>query len=344
MRAFEKVRHGAPFDPVDGCRARYKTIRRGIDPRRSASSTTNRLLGQPLPQLANSIHVPLVARIPGLVVKRHIVQLRRQRAAQRIVVITNHDRRLLAARATVVSASARIARPAAAYPLSRMDDSPSAIVFDLDGVLIDSRVPISESISYALKTHGLPGPKLDQLERFIGPPLTVAFAELVGESPDSPLVLECLASYRDRYREVSLRETTVFPGIPDALAILERSHRLAVATSKPLAFAEPLLVAFDLRASFEYVAGPDLDAHREDKQATIGRALAALDTTRAVMIGDRSFDIVGAHACGIPAIGVSWGIGDTHELIAAGAETVVYEPLELGQAVRDLLRQAPWTV
>jgi phosphoglycolate phosphatase len=218
-----------------------------------------------------------------------------------------------------------------------MEDSPTAIVFDLDGVLVDSRVPISKSIDYALRVHGLPRPKLDHLERFIGPPLTIAFAELVGQPPDSPLVLACLASYRARYRDASLHETTVFPGIPEALVTLARSHRLAVATSKPLAFADPLLAALGLRATFEHVAGPDLDVNREDKQTTIGRVLSALDTKRAVMVGDRSFDIVGAHACGIPAIGVSWGIGDTDELAAAGAETIVNHPLDLYRAVGELL-------
>ena len=176
----------------------------------------------------------------------------------------------------------------ATYALSGMEDVLRAIVFDLDGVLVDSRIPISKSIGYALEAQGLPQPKLDHLERFIGPPLTAAFAELVGCPPDSPLVLACLASYRDRYREASLRETTVFPGISEALTVLASSHRLAVATSKPLAFAEPLLSALDLRASFEHVAGPDLDVHREDKETTIRRVLSALGTTRAVMVGDRS--------------------------------------------------------
>jgi phosphoglycolate phosphatase len=54
------------------------------------------------------------------------------------------------------------------------------------------------------------------------------------------------------------------------------------------------------------------------------------------MVGDRSFDIAGAHACGIPAIGVSWGIGSTRELSAAGAEVIVDDPHELPGAIREL--------
>jgi phosphoglycolate phosphatase len=175
----------------------------------------------------------------------------------------------------------------------------TAILFDLDGVLIDSRVAITSCIGYALDAQGLSRPNIDSLEQFIGPPLTRAFAELTGHAEDSKLVLACLASYRARYRDASLRETTVVTGVPAALAALSARYRLAVATSKPLAFAEPLLTALDLRSSFDHIAAPDLDAHQEDKATTIRSALSSLGAASAVMIGDRSFDIIGAHACGI---------------------------------------------
>lgn len=214
--------------------------------------------------------------------------------------------------------------------------SSAAILFDLDGVLVDSRAAISGCISHALTEQGLPDQQFELLERFIGPPLTLAFAELTGHPQDSELVLACLASYRDRYRDISLRETTVFPGIPETLARLSAHHRLAIATSKPFAFAEPLLTTLDLRSRFEHLAAPDLDAHREDKQATIRSALSVLETTCAVMVGDRSFDILGAHACGIPAVGVSWGVGSTQELTGAGADIIVDAPHELPGAITEL--------
>jgi phosphoglycolate phosphatase len=215
--------------------------------------------------------------------------------------------------------------------------STTTILFDLDGVLVDSRAVISACIGHALAAQGLKRPSDKSLERFIGPPLTRAFAELTENSESSELVLACLASYRARYRDASLRETTVFPGIPATLATLSVRYRLAVATSKPRAFAEPLLAALGLRASFHCVAAPDLNAHQEDKAATIRSALSTLDTSSAVMIGDRSFDITGAHACEIPAIGVSWGIGTTDELTKAGADAIVDEPHELPEAIGDLL-------
>jgi phosphoglycolate phosphatase len=215
----------------------------------------------------------------------------------------------------------------------RIDDATTAVLFDLDGVLVDSRAAISGSINHALHAQGLPERTLAALERFIGPPLTLAFAELTGQQQDSQLVLACLASYRARYREASLHETTVIPGIPGALASLSEDRRLAVATSKPLAFAEPLLTSLGLRHRFELIAAPNLDAHLEDKTATIRAALSTLRTAAAVMVGDRSFDIIGAHACAIPAIGVTWGIGSRQELATAGADIIIDSPGELTHAV-----------
>jgi phosphoglycolate phosphatase len=215
--------------------------------------------------------------------------------------------------------------------------SGTAVLFDLDGVLLDSRLAIGNCLSHALEAQGLPAQSVASLERFIGPPLTLAFAELTGHPEHSEIVLACLASYRTRYREASLIETTVFPGIPEALGVLVDRHRLAVATSKPTAFAEPLLSALDLRDNFEHVAGPELDAHREDKATTIKAGLAKLGASKAVMVGDRLFDVIGAHACGLPAIGVSWGIGSVQELAEAGADLIVDDPQDLPEAISDLI-------
>jgi phosphoglycolate phosphatase len=217
-------------------------------------------------------------------------------------------------------------------------DNNDAVIFDLDGVLVDSRAAISSCINHALDAHGLAEHSPASLHRFIGPPLTAAFAELTGQPTDSALVLSCLESYRVRYAIASLRDTTIVPGIPDNLVKLASSARLALATSKPLAFAEPLLTALCLRDFFEVIGAPDLNAHSEDKTATIRGALSTLNADRAVMVGDRSFDIIGAHACCIPAIGVSWGIGSAEELASSGADAVIDAPSRLPSAISDLLR------
>lgn len=212
------------------------------------------------------------------------------------------------------------------------------VLFDLDGVLVDSRGAISGCINHALKVQGLEERPRESLLRFIGPPLALAFAQLVGEPRDSELVQGCVASYRARYEQVSIDQTVVIAEIPEILAALSKKHRLAIATSKPWAFAEPILAHTGLRPNFELIAAPDLNAHMEDKTTTIRRALATLQAARAVMVGDRSFDVVAAHACTIPAIGVLWGIGSRKELTDAGADEIIDTPSGLFQAIDRLLQ------
>lgn len=214
-----------------------------------------------------------------------------------------------------------------------------ALLFDLDGVLIDSLVPITGCINHALAEHGLPARSPESLRKYIGPPLAAAFAEVIGEPADSPLVTSCLTAYRRVYATASLRDTTVVPGVAEVVASLSRHLRLAVATSKPLASAEPLLEALRLRSFFTTVAGPGPMVEGEEKARTIATALAALGAPeRAVMVGDRFHDIVGAHAHALPAIGVTWGIGDRAELEAAGADVIIDEPSDLPEAATSLLR------
>lgn len=220
----------------------------------------------------------------------------------------------------------------------------AALLFDLDGVLVDSRVAITDCINHALAEHGLPGRSPESLRRYIGPPLAAAFVEMTGEAPDSALVASCVAAYRSRYATASLRDTTVIPGIAETVASLARHVRLAVATSKPVAFAEPLLQQLGLRRFFTAVAGPDATVQGEDKAQTIAKALAALGhPERAVMVGDRSFDILGARARAIRSIGVTWGIGGREELEAAGADTVINTPAQLPGAATRLLNGASGT-
>src|SRR5262249_51798448 len=94
-----------------------------------------------------------------------------------------------------------------------------AVLFDLDGVIVDSRTAVTRSINHALTSHGLPEQAPDTLYRFIGPPLESAFETLLGElDGDSPArAPKLVETYRERYREMSATETLVYAGIAELL-------------------------------------------------------------------------------------------------------------------------------
>ena len=221
---------------------------------------------------------------------------------------------------------------------------------DLDGVLADSRVAITSCMNHALAAAGREPVPPAELYPLIGPSLSFGFSSLLGVDPDDPLVASCIASYRSVYGEVSLRDTPTYPGVPEAVAAIaagdggrgdgrgdggapSKRRRLAVATSKPRAFAEPLIAALGLRDHFEAVFAPEMDLHVESKTTTVGRALEALGATTGTMIGDRHVDMEAARAHGLRAVGVNWGFGTPEELLTAGADILVDTPADLPAAV-----------
>jgi phosphoglycolate phosphatase len=209
---------------------------------------------------------------------------------------------------------------------------PEAVLFDLDGVLIDSRTAIVRCLEHALRAHDVPVPPRAQLEGYIGPPLIDAFAQLAGADRARAL----MATYRERYGTTFLDETTVVPGAREALAVVAGQVPVAVATTKPHAFARPLCEHLGLATHLQAIAGPELDAPDEVKTVTIVRALAALGLQPGAdvpMVGDRRHDAEAAHANGLSCVGVLWGIGDEAELRAAGADPIVRLPAELPAAL-----------
>ena len=206
-----------------------------------------------------------------------------------------------------------------------------AVLFDLDGVLVDSRIAFTRSMNAALVEHGLPERSAEALHPFLGPPLHRTFATLAAQSGAGEEVVDGLVlTYRARYRASAVAESAVFPGMADALAELAAVMPLVVATSKSKALAEPLLEELELRSYFQAVYGPSLQARDESKSLTIARALEGLPhARRPAMVGDRKFDVLGARAHDLPCVGVLWGIGSERELREAGAAVLVEEPADL---------------
>lgn len=209
-----------------------------------------------------------------------------------------------------------------------VNDSRLLVLFDLDGTLVDPAGSITGGIAGALAGAGLPVPPPRELERMVGPALSVSLRDIAHVPADR--LDEVIAAYRAGYRSAGMAASRPYPGIPELLGRLGRDALLAVATQKPQGLAQELLRVQGLDRFFASIHGsPDDEraAAPDGKASIVAAALAAHagGYERAVMIGDRSHDVHGAAANGVPCIGVSWGFAAPGELKEAGAVALVSE-------------------
>lgn len=203
-------------------------------------------------------------------------------------------------------------------------------LFDLDGTLIDSEAGIVGSIEHALEKLGAAVPSRAELRTWIGPPLRATFPRVLGD--DAEAVERAVLLYRERFSSVGWREHTVYEGIAEAVAAVAASGAtLAVVTTKVSSYAGRIVESLPFGARFArtYAAAPD--SASSEKAAMIAQALVdfGVAATDAVMVGDRHFDIDGAKANGVRAVGVTWGFGSEDELREAGADAIAADAAEL---------------
>ncbi len=171
------------------------------------------------------------------------------------------------------------------------------ILFDLDGTLTDSGPGITRCVQYALASFGIEEPDLEKLNCYVGPPLLESFMNFAGLGCEE--AQQAITKYRERYEAEGIFENEVYEGIPEVLAYLkEKGKILAVASSKPEKYVEQILEHFEIRKYFTVVTGCRNERNQNRQRRSHGRDAAptGAEDSRSdvVMVGDRSYDVIGA--------------------------------------------------
>ena len=182
----------------------------------------------------------------------------------------------------------------------------TAVIFDLDGTLIDSAPDIHAAVARTLAEEGQPALTPAQVSSFVGNgvPTLIDRVMAARKEPANPARrTDLIARFMRHYEAASSDLTTVYPGVADALkALQDKGHPMGLCTNKPLSAARGILQAFGLDPFFRIVIGGDSLPFTKPHPAPLLAAIQGIGAGRAVFVGDSEVDAETALAAGIPLL------------------------------------------
>ena len=214
-----------------------------------------------------------------------------------------------------------------------------AIIFDLDGTLLDTLTDLAEGTNYALRVNGFPERTIDEIRRFVGNGARKLIERAV---PDGQIeaALEKVRQDFDIYYKVHCKDHTgPYPGIMEMLQeLVQQGYSLGVVSNKP-DFAVQELIPEYFPGIFASVSGERQGVAKKPAPDLIWEAMKNLqaDSSNAVYVGDSEVDLQTAANAGLPCITVLWGFREKDFLAEQGATVFANTP----QDIFDLLKEQP---
>jgi len=201
--------------------------------------------------------------------------------------------------------------------LSEMD----AVLFDLDGTLIDASEAICLSFNEALTRHGLKPLSDDTVKAAIGRPLRELFEEQCRQVPVDDLI----EGYKRAFLRVAPGRSFLMPGVQELVSLLSKRRKLGVVTSRSSAGTAQILRDLGLLEYFSLLVGIEDVEQPKPNPAPVLFALHKLEVTaqKSVFVGDTTYDMEAGRRAGTMTVGVTSGSHTKEQLLAAGADFVV---------------------
>ena len=210
-----------------------------------------------------------------------------------------------------------------------------AILFDLDGTLVDSLADIASSLNHVLAAEGLPPLPTPEVKGMVGDGAGVLLQKAFGKH-GKLAPQDALKRFLEHYEPHCVDTTKAYAGIASLLRRLRAAHpprRVAVITNKPTKAAEHVLEATGLSAHVELVVGPEKVSARKPSPAHPWAALTAFGVPNheGVMVGDGPTDILAGRDGGMSTVAVLWGYRTKKELERCQPGRYVTTPEELDE-------------
>lgn len=205
-----------------------------------------------------------------------------------------------------------------------------AIIFDLDGTLLDTVADLANSMNAVLESYGLAGWDKTQYYQFVGNGLKMMVKRAL---PEGFIAYdEAFAQFMINYEANLIKESKPYPGI---VTMLEHCNKkkipIAICSNKAQNYSEIVVRHYFPAIHFEAVIGDQFDGrHKPDPEAALAIAdKMGLDPHEILFVGDSDVDMKTAHNAGMIAIGVSWGFRGEKELSEAKADRIIHKAMDI---------------
>ncbi len=206
-----------------------------------------------------------------------------------------------------------------------------AVIFDLDGTLLNTLEDLTDATNVALAAFGMPMRTMDEVRRFVGNGARRLFELAVPGGSDNPQFEEVFAAFKEHYALHCNDKTKAYDGVMELLLELrQEGYALAIVSNKP-DFAVKELAEIYFNGLAGTAIGEKEGVARKPAPDTVWAALKELGipAERAVYVGDSDVDIMTAENAGLPCISVLWGFRDEAFLREHGAKELVHTPEEI---------------
>ena len=207
----------------------------------------------------------------------------------------------------------------------------SFVLFDFDGTLADTKAGLVRVARQVLSDFGMSDAEIGDASRLVGPPFPEAFSLVYGLSASD--AARITKAFRELYDTVGPQDFPLFPGGEDMLQALKAAgKKLSIASSKRETQVVHMLHQQGVFHLFDAIAGKQ-DDNQGAKPFVIARALEKLGASadNTVMVGDRKYDVEGAHKFGIPCVCVLFGTAPEQELLDAKVDALVHSNKALSE-------------
>lgn len=208
-----------------------------------------------------------------------------------------------------------------------------AVIFDLDGTLLNTLDDLADSTNYALSRFGYPTRTIEEVRQFVGNGVAKLIERAIPEGKNNPNFEKCLAIFKENYAQNMYNKTAPYNGIIEMLSNLKsKGIKIAVVSNKfDLAVKELCKKYFE--GFIDFAAGEN-EAQGIKKKPAPDTVISVLNefnfaSEDAVYVGDSDVDIMTAKNSKMPCISVTWGFRDEKFLLGNGATILINAPSEI---------------